>query len=238
MVNKVLVAVSVVVVVSALGIGVLVGTQLAGDSGSTPISGSNGDGETGTATATATETAGNETMTEQRTDVPARLFNETTIAAHVVELVNEERAADGLEPLSTEGTTAGQIRRMAQSHSETMASTGEVANEINNVSSADRYRSNDLYEQCKINRNNNYVIYPDDAAFEAVGDTVAGQTYNDAGRDRFNEDERAVARAIVDRWNTYGTLDGRLSYPESRRIGVGVVVTQDSKVYVTANVCT
>lgn len=43
MVNKVLVALSVVVVVSALGIGVLVGTQLAGDSNSTPIAGTNGD---------------------------------------------------------------------------------------------------------------------------------------------------------------------------------------------------
>ena len=36
----------------------------------------------------------------------------------------------------------------------------------------------------------------------------------------------------------FNTYDDRLSYPESRRLGVGVVVTQDSKVFVTANVCT
>jgi len=236
MVNKLLVGLSVVVVISALGIGVLVGTQLAGDSSSSPISGGGTNGEAATATATAT--AGNETTTEQRTDVPARLFDEAAIATYIAEFINEERAEDGLEPLSTDGNTAEQLRAMAQNHSETMASTGEVAYTINNVSSAERYRNYGLYEQCKINRDNNYVIYPDDAAFEAVGDTIAGQSYNDGGQQRFNEDERAVARAIVDRWSAFNTYEDRLTYKESRRIGVGVVVTQDNKVYVTANVCT
>ena len=193
MVNKVLVALSVVVVVSAVGIGVLVGTQLTGDSNSTPISGTGIDGETETATPTAPGSGGNETLTEQRTDVPARLFNETEIAVHVVDLINEERTSEGLEPLETGGTTAEELQAMARSHSEAMASTDEVAYTINNVSSADRYRNYGLYEQCKINRNNNYVIYPDDAAFEAVAETVAGQPYNDAGQEQFNEDERAVA---------------------------------------------
>lgn len=170
--------------------------------------------------------------------MPARLFNETEIANYVVQFINEERTAEGLEPLETDGNTADQLQAMAQSHSEAMASTGDVAYTINNVSSADRYRNYGLYEQCKINRDNNYVIYPDDASFEAVAQTVAGQTYNDGGQEQFNEDERAVARAIVDEWLAFRTYDDRLAYPESRRLGIGVVVTQDSKVFVTANVCT
>jgi len=59
-----------------------------------------------------------------REAIPPREFNERNISAAIVEDINDAREAEGVDRLSTTGTTAEDVRAMAGSHSDAMAEAG------------------------------------------------------------------------------------------------------------------
>lgn len=206
-----------------------------------------GDGETNGSPDAGTEsdqaaTADAASPTEQRTTVPARRFDADEIAAYVATFVNREREANGLGALQTDGSTSLKVAAMATNHSVAMADAGEVSREINGVSTHHRYRSHDLADRCKYKAvDAQYVRDPGQERFadefEVVGSTVAGQPYESGGETRFNDDERSVARAVVDTWTTDADDREPLMLEGPSRLGVGVDVTESGDVYATASLC-
>ncbi len=239
MVNKAAVGLLGIVVVASLGVGVLIGMQLggtppaeAGPQDGTSATSPNADDDGG-----GSATAEPATATERRTTIPARQFQEGTVADYIVQFVNEERQARNATKLSTGGSTADTVRRMAANHSVAMADNGTAGHEVNGVDTADRYRNFDLFDRCQFESpHGSYISRPDDS-FESVGSTVAGKEYRDGGETAFNADERDVARAIVDEWlESSDDRNGILSEGPTR-LGVGVEITSGGTVYAAANVC-
>ena len=197
---------------------------------------------TATATATSTATATATPTARRRTAVPLRAFSERRIEVLVVEALNQWRAGEGLEPLEGNGTTARRLREMARGHSVGMADKAEVTHVVDGNASADRYENHDLFRLCKWKAagrdaivdpgNNGYQ--ETDNAFEAIGRTYAGREYGDG---QFNGDERAVANAVVEQWQSDLYFPRRLLLPNATHVGVGAEITQSGEVYVTADVC-
>lgn len=247
MVNKTAVGLLGVIVVASLGFGILIGMQLGGGSASAPSAGptdestqtSPGEANASSANATATPSDG---TAEQGTAIPARQFNDGEIANYVVQFVNEERRGSGREELSTGGSTAEKVQRMADNHSTAMADAGEAAHEIDGVATHQRYENYGLADRCSFtDEDGGFVWDPGQRqfadGFEAVGSTVAGHEYQGANGTQFNGDEQAVARAIVDGWVSDSDVRERLVRKGPTLVGVGVEVTKDGAVYATANVC-
>lgn len=197
---------------------------------------------TSTPTATPTSTPTSTPTAAPRTTVLARRFDERRVEVLVVEEINERRAAEGLEPLEGNGTTAGRLRAMAREHSVAMANAGKVRHRLDGNASTHRYRQNDLYRLCKWEAaDHEAIIAPDNnghyqnkSALEAVGRTYAGQVYSDG---QFNGNERAVATAVVEQWWDDYRFHLRLTLPRADTVGVGVEITQTGEVYVTADLC-
>ena len=250
MVNKTAVGLLGVIVVASLGVGILIGMQLGGgavDAGTDASPSQDAVTETPASaepnSTAATEAPPTETATpaeshaEQRTTVPARQFDESEIADHVATFINQERRNQDRSRLKVGDGTAESVALMAGNHSVAMADAGTVAHEIDGVSTAGRYKRNELFERCKFKSPEGSYISTPDEEFELIGQTVAGRHYRDDGAEQFNGDERAVARALVDAWNESAEYRERLLVPGPTRIGVGIEVTQGGKVYATADVC-
>ena len=244
MVNKTAVGLLAVVVFASLGVGILVGMQLGGgvDSPTTATSPSDrstatstvdgpGQDETG-ATATATENP-----TERHTSIPARQFDETKVASAVAAYVNEERQKRNLTTFITGDATAKDVSKMASDHSVAMADYGSAAHEVDGVSTRERYKDDGLFDRCKFKSPEGSYISQPDEEFELIATTYAGTSYEDDGSKRFNGDEQAVARAIVDDWLQNSTYTERLLIRGPTRMGVGVEVTSTGKVFATVDVC-
>jgi hypothetical protein len=195
-------------------------------------------------TPTGTQTAaGSPTPTDAvRTNILPRRFDRRRIEVLVVEEINERRRAEGLEPLTGNGTVAKHVRTMARNHSVNMADEGVVRHQVNGTTSTARYRDYNLYRTCRWDAaNGDYIIASDKngyeankSALEAVGRTYAGREYGDG---QFNEDERAVAEALVDAFFSDYRFDQRLTLPRATHAGVGAEITQAGEVYVTVDLC-
>lgn len=244
MVNKTAIGMLGVIIVASLGVGIVIGMQLgtgdaAPDTASPTEAGESempaGDEtESDSPESTATPT---ENPSEQRTPIPARQFDEEEIAFHVAQFVNEERENRNESPLDTDDATAVRVSAMASNHSVAMADHGSAEHEVNGESTASRYKRNELYDRCKFKSSEGSYIRQPDEKFELIGTTYAGVTYDDGGEERFNDDERSVARALVDAWNESSTYSERMLVEEPTRMGVGVEVTSDGTVYATVDVC-
>lgn len=236
MANKYLLVLAMVVLVAVFGVGVLVGTQV----DTAPLTSPSAAGEeTPTAdgsAATATPETDDDPA-ETRTEVPPSSFDEATIAARIAELLNERRADAGVTELSTTGRTAETLQSMASNHSNAMAATGEVTHSIDGQDSYDRYQANELDDQCSFSEAGSSLETPTGDRFEAVGSTVAGQSYLDDGQQRFNGNESAVATALVDHWLSTLPYENRMTLDGAQRVGVGVAITDDGRVYATVNIC-
>lgn len=251
MVNKAVVGVIGVVLITTLGVGALVGLQGGGGPADDTNTNTNGGGNGQDPAPSSNETMGNETLANatatptpepKRTAIPGRQFTEKEVANNLTERINAWREAEGVEPLRADGTTAERIRDMAMQHSLAMANEGELAHEINNVSSGDRYREHDLYDACMYRPpDKSRAVYqpdhPDDNQMEAIAETVAGDTYTVGNETRFNEDEEAVAGALLEELKSNNESKRHLLAPGLKKIGVGVEVTRDGAVYSTVNVC-
>ncbi|MCU4800821.1 CAP domain-containing protein [Halobacteria archaeon HArc-gm2] len=242
MVNKTAIGILGVVVMASLGVGVLIGMQLGGGTSAPVTTSPAADG--GTATTTSDQTSGDdgaatpsESTSERQTTIPARQFDEAEIANHIAKFVNQEREAQNRTQLGTGDATATRVSRMASNHSVAMANHGSAAHKVDGVSTTNRYRNHDLYERCKFKSHEGSYIDTPDEKFELVGTTYAGTHYQADGQERFNGDERAVARAIVDNWNESSTYSDRLLVGGPTRMGVGVEVTSTGKAYATVDVC-
>lgn len=238
-----------VVLTVVLGTGIFVGMQVAGID-SEAASDAPGGESSQSAPSVSTETTPTPQATpapESESDpvsesepesVPARSFSEADIGTYVIQYVNEARNESGLQPLRTDGTTAERLQLMAQNHTDSMAATDRLDHKVDGMNSADRYEANGLYQTCEFNVNDNYLETADNNDLEAIGQTVAGQTYtNETGAEQFNGDDAAVARTLVDEWLSDPTDERLLLVPDAGRIGVGVSVDDTGTVYATVNFC-
>lgn len=178
------------------------------------------------------------TATPELTEVPADSFDEREVERLVVEYINERRSAANYSTLGVDGATADRLTEMARGHSVDMADLGEAIHRIDGAKSADRYRESDLYDRCRWPAaDSDSLVTADDNALEAVGTTVAGQPYTKDDERRFNGDEAAVARALVDSWWATDTYRPRLARPNASVVGVGVEITRRGDVFATVNLC-
>lgn len=250
MVNKAVVGVIGVILITTLGVGALVGLDGGGGPADDNTADTNGndDGQnpaTDTNTTTGNETVINGTATpagqEERTPIPGRQFTEEEIADKLTERINEWRAAEGMDTLGAERALPQDLRSMAMEHSIAMANEGELTHVIGNQTSSDRYKANNLYKRCSYTPpHKNTVWRPDNPyenKFEAIADSVAGESYQVGDETRFNEDEDAVADALLEQYKASNASSDVILARGLERVGVGVEVTRDGAVYSTVNVC-
>lgn len=254
------IALGFVVLLAAMGAGIVVGMQLGGGAETPQASepGTGGDGSSGGATATPTATptngtsnatatptaTGSQTPTatptpttdEQEPYVPPSHYDEAELERKIAELINERRQERSLDPMSTTGTTADQLQTMARNHSVAMGQEGATVHEIDGVDTRDRYENSDLYETCEFQPEGKAYSKNPDSSFEALGQTVAGRPYGQDG-EQFNAGTMDVAETIVDDWFSTSVYRDRLTYANTARMGVGVNVTSSGDVYVTVDVC-
>lgn len=249
MVNNSLLALAVLVVATIFGVGVYIGAQVVGvggiaapaESTPTPAPDPPSAPQSPTATPVVSQTPipeptpgpTPEPTPEPPDPIPASAFNESNISTYVVEYLNENRTAQGLETLGTEGRTAETVQTMAQNHSESMAEAGQLAHTINNTTSEARYESYGITSRCS------FLVAetPSGNELEAIAMTVAGQPYTESGERRFNGNESAVARDLTDEMLANDTYRERLQQENAGIIGLGVAVTDSGEVYATANTC-
>lgn len=251
MVNKAIVGVIGIVLIATLGVGALVGLQ-GGDAPAddTTTNANSNDGNGQDPTPDSNETASNETtanatatpVEEEHTPIPGREFTEKRIADNLTERLNAWRVAEGEDELRADGSTADRLRAMAMDHSVAMADEGELTHVIDNQTSGDRYEENNLYDACMYRPpDKERAIYqpdhPKNNQFEVIVGTVAGDTYETDNGTAFNEDEEAVAGALMDEIRQHNESSDRLLAPGLTKVGVGVEVTRDGAVYSTVNVC-
>jgi len=250
MVNKAFLSLAAVVLFAVFGTGVFVGTQVGGLSEEGPDSPEASEASPQPTDTQATTTpSGSDSPTEpsddsdaddeeivEREPIPAREFNERNISTTILANVNDARESEGLDPLSTSGSTAADVERMAESHSTAMADAGRAGHTIDEVTSADRYEQYDLYDTCQFQRES-YIENAEDNDLEVIGKTFAGQQYPENGTQQFNENDTEVANALTDNWLSTAPFSDRLTYENADRIGVGVTVTNTGAVYATVNIC-
>jgi uncharacterized protein YkwD len=191
-----------------------------------------------TPTPTQSPTAEPDAEPATRTRILVRRFDRGEIRRHLEELLNDWRERKGLDPYETQGNVASDVRAMARNHSVEMADAGRVAHTIDGRSSLDRYEQNKHDQTCKFKRNGeNWIVTPENAQLELIGKTYAGRTYVDNGTRKFNDDEQAVAKVVIDDWLSRLPFRHRLQFDNTTHVGVGIETTGDNEVYVTANLC-
>ncbi|MBX0285699.1 CAP domain-containing protein [Haloarcula salinisoli] len=250
MVNKAFLSLAAVVLFAVFGTGVFVGMQVGGLSEEGPDGPEASETSPETTDTQVTSTpSGSDSTTEpsddsdvddedivERETIPPREFNERNISASVVESINDAREAEGLERLSTTGSTAEDLRLMAGSHSDAMADAGLVRHTIDGLTSTERYEQYGLYDTCQF-QVESYIENADNNDLEVIGRTYAGQNYPDNGTQRFNENDTEVGNALTEDWLSTPVFEDRLLLPNAGRIGVGVTVTNTGSVYATVNIC-
>ncbi|WP_435197257.1 CAP domain-containing protein [Natronomonas sp. EA1] len=240
--NKAFLIIVGVIMLTAMGVGALVGLQLGDgpavdDPTETPVAtdgrsspgngGGNGGGEaTPTATATPTPTA-----TATPVPPPER-FDAAEIETAVREEINAQRADRGYRALASEST----LNEMAAFHSDNMAAQGFVSHVADGFTTVERYQRFDVYDRCKLSDNSGTGIR-DGKEIETVGKTVAGREYQENGETRINENEREVARAVVSAWFAEQSSRQKLLLQDADQAGVGATVTERGDVYVTVDLC-
>ncbi|MBO4246604.1 hypothetical protein IL252_02090 [Halomicrobium sp. IBSBa] len=253
MVNKAIVGILVLIVLTSLGVGVLIGTQLGGgdatavpdtDASDGSATGGGGDATTSTATASnetataveSTETA-TATATPVQTTVPAREFDSEAIEREVLAAINEKRTERELETFRNDTTTWQRLQTMVRSHSQAMAQERSVTFSAGGNSSSDRYENAGLYGRCQYQDPETGDIIQPSNSFQAVGSTVAGQSYQEDGQRRFNGNESQVATTLVENWFDSSTYRPSLINRGVELLAVGVTVTDDGTVYAATAIC-
>lgn len=194
-----------------------------------------------TETKTVTETT-EVTTSAPPTTIPARRFSRGDIEKAILEEVNRERQSQGRVKFSGSSPTASTVKTMARNHSVAMANAGKVAHTINNQSIRHRYEEYGLGDRCTFrDSGGGFVWVPSDDkfddGFEVIGKTVVGRPYEGSNGTKFNEDAEDVATVVVSRWMSNAGDSEVLMRKGPTLLGVGVEVTGDGTVYVTANVC-
>lgn len=251
MVNKAVVAVIGVVLITTLGVGALVGLQGGGPADDGAPNDDTGNGETG-ATATPNGTMGNGTVAppnataanESGDEIALTRSEFTTngLEANLTAELNEWRAQEGLEALETgPGTTKEALKAMAREHSTRMADAGTVAHKIGNDTTKNRYEAHDLYHACSFKPpGKQYTALPgapDVQQFEWVGGKEVNTTFSREQGILFHENESMVADSILEQWRGDDALQYGLLSSNYGKAGVGVNVTQDGAVYATVHLC-
>ena len=155
--------------------------------------------------------------TNETVEQNASAVDEAETEQQIHEAINDERTAEGIDPLEDDED----LRTVARGHSADMIDQEYVGHESpDGVTPADRL---------------------DDAGCSAGGENVAqswvGQPVDVDGETIVADDEAELAEHLVERWmDSPGHRENvlRESFAQS---GVGVVVTEDNRVYATQKFC-
>lgn len=239
MANKVALIVLGVVILVSMGVGALVGLQV-GPGGSTgaadtPTATADGtttsDGSNGSSTETGTTATATGTPTPPPT-VAASEFDAARIEAKVLEGVNIYRNEIGIQTLRRDST----LREMARFHSENMAGQRYVSHSAAGFNTQERYEKYEMEDSCNVPNNQEKGLVSGEN-LETLRKTVAGRPFQENGETRYYRDETAVAEAVVNAWIDSEEARKRLKLENADRAGVGVVVTENGRVYVTMDLC-
>lgn len=188
------------------------------------------DGGTPTATATPTETG-------TRTPMLPRRFNTTEIGNEIVELINERRAEDGLDPLSTDGRTETDLSRVASEHSVAIADAGTVARNVSGVDVGDRYRRAELFDTCKYTDGETVWHPENNEDYVALDREPIGVFVDRDGERVFVDSERQAAEMLVEDMLNNNDVDRGLVNQRLSKTGVGVEITRANEVYAAVYLC-
>lgn len=181
-----------------------------------------------TPTPTPTPTA---TPTPTPTPEPQQVtVDQSELVTAIESEINENRSFN--DKYATDTSTASQLSRMANAHSQDMANQQFLSHNVGNGNSGERYERNGLFNQCQF-QVDNYIIDASDNDLEAIG-RVDARSY--ASGDAGTLEER-LAAALVSDWETSSTYSERISYENAEYMGVGVAVSSNDEVYATANFC-
>lgn len=228
MVNKAVLVLVALVALWTAGVGAFVGSYvdgplLATGTGSPTPSASTANPPNPTATPSPSATP--------RPTIAPAAFDERAIEQAVLVAVNAERAERDRGPLYRFETGD----EMARFHSENMAVEATVAHEADGYTARQRYRKFGLAE-CSVADDSNTGIR-DGAQLETVARSVAGRSFEVDGQQRIHRNETALATAVVDRWMDQADARQKLLFTNARRAGIGVVVADDGRTYVTLDLC-
>ena len=252
MVNKAALSVLGVIVLVSMGVGILIGMQLGGPTGTQTTNNDGGDGgptpipDGGTVTPVPTANSdssnGGAQLTgssgQQETTVSVRRFDERAIEREIGQLINEERESRNLDTLEVSGKLSSEVTTMARNHSDQMAKERQLSHTIEGRSSLQRYRQADLYSTCIfLSNGGGHNIDADGNKLETIAYAKAGRTYEHNNQNYYHTNNTAIASAVVDRWFENQFLRPRLLYENANAVGVGVEITDSGDVYATANVC-
>jgi len=156
-------------------------------------------------------------FTGQPVEQNATVVDEPTVEQEIHEEINDERVDEGLDPLQRDAD----LRRVARNHSADMVRQEYVGHESpDGVTPADRLSA----AGCS-------------AGGENVAQSWVDEPVNVDGKTIVAENETELAAHLVERWmDSPGHRENilRESFAES---GVGVVVTDDNRVYATQKFC-
>jgi uncharacterized protein YkwD len=186
--------------------------------------GSTAAGPTATATPTATPTlTPTPTATPTATPMSSQSVDRAAVEAAVVDRINAERRSRGQSELYRLDT----LREMARFHSENMATQGYPSHIAGGYNTAERYERFDLADRCR---------FPDDTG-TGTREDEAIEVYGrvTVGSDGTTADELAVT--IVPGWFDDSESETILTYENAGQLGVGTVVTDEGRVYVTVDLC-
>lgn len=257
MVNKAIAGILVLIVLTSLGVGVLIGTQLGGNggvsdvqNGDTADESATGDETEGVATASETNGAVNTesatptatatptpTPTPGQTTIPSSEFDAEPVEREIVAAINSGRSERGLDAYETDTTTAGRVQRMARYHGRAMAAERSLSYSADGNTTGQRYERADLSGLCRYQDPETGNLISPDNDFQAMGKTIAGREYEDDGETRFNGNESQVAQAIVEDWFASSTYRTPLVERGPDLVGVGVTITDGGEVYASVAIC-
>lgn len=242
MANRVLLVVLSAIVLTSMAVGGLIGTQFGGDDpadGAVPVDGS-ASGPTATPATTpepaaTTPTTAQQTGTSEPTATPKSTrtpepfdpasVNATAVEAHLLSIVDEQvREPAGRTTLKREAT----LDEMALFHSDNMGRQGFPAHDAAGYSTVERYEEFGQYTRCRVPSDSNSGVRK-------------GEEIELVGRLTLDESDVPTNREIADRIVTAWVGDDdekrKLLYTNADRVGVGVNVTADARVYVTVDLC-
>jgi len=256
MVNKAVVGVIGVVLITTLGVGALVGLQGGGgpaDDASPNANDGNGNDDGNAETPPEEQSPADDpeqtrqpsesTPVDHDVTIRSSDFTRQEIEENVTVEINEWRAAEGQGSLQFSGSaTSNNLQAMARAHSDRMAAAKLTAHTIGNSTIEDRYRTNDgLYHTCGFEPpGENYIAQPGDAnpqTFEWIASTEAASSFSEQEGIRFHQTESSVATELVEQWRGAEHVDNGLLSANYRPAGVGVNVTRDGTVYATVHLC-
>lgn len=158
-------------------------------------------------------------------------YNRTLVELYFVEVLNEERAAQGLQNVSRSAV----LSEMGEEHSQDMAEhdyIGHTDSEDRTI--RDRYQEQGLFPECNLPSEGSDRYYP--GAENAAGAWVEHQ-FTSTGGSYFVSNEQELAEALLSIWLNSPPHRRAILLPSADEAGLGITINETGKVYAALELC-